>query len=460
MIETLENEIRTLRAHFWSERDPEGRAFVPLADAYMRKGDLDEAGALLEDGLGRLPDFVPGYLVAAHLERARGDERALRTAVEHLLELDPDNCAGLRLQGEIAEENGDIRTAIDCFERASSLNPEYDDLESRLARLRVDAEPRAREPDPDSSVATPDAPDPVGEADEEIGDLEAFPTFDASPGESEPSLDPDGIPPLESTDLESDGFGGDEVGDPFELAWEDDQPESDDLGGDTDLSPTVTRTLGELYLRQGLTGRALDVFEELARRNPEDPELRDRLHEIRVRLDPPVAEAPLDDGSEEITRFDGFSDEEEPDVAEDPMVTDEPDAPGESIDLGEPIHVEGTFEVDEPFEPEGAAAAVDDSLRPGFVSGDAPSETAPVERTIGEYLRDLRAWEPGAIPIEALDPAAVPIELLAPASDRGGSDEMKAGPAPDPPTDGSVASPDEGEGDLDDFHAWLRGLRP
>ena len=50
MTEALEQEIRTLRALQSSERDPEGRVFAPLADAYRRAGRIPEAVQLLNEG--------------------------------------------------------------------------------------------------------------------------------------------------------------------------------------------------------------------------------------------------------------------------------------------------------------------------------------------------------------------------------------------------------------------------
>ena len=49
MADSLENELHELRSLFWSERDPDGRVFAPLADAYRRQGDLAQALDLLRE---------------------------------------------------------------------------------------------------------------------------------------------------------------------------------------------------------------------------------------------------------------------------------------------------------------------------------------------------------------------------------------------------------------------------
>ncbi len=556
MTEALDNEIRTLRAHFWSERDPEGRAFVPLADAYLRKGDLDEARALLDDGLGRLPDFASGHLIAARVHRARNDAESAHASVERLRELDPDNAAGLRLHGELLEEEGRLEEALDAFRRAWALNPDYDDLEGRTSRLEVkvsgedpaetgrgvegivtgadvytgtlaedevDEEPEEEVPeadlepsesasdegemgDPFDSLtpwADPDDPDPL---DVDFQDIEEGETD----VESEDGLDTD-FEDFEALELETPGEVEE---DDFELdsGWEDAElahpPEaveeeveivdSPDEGAVSDFappgdepSPTVTRTLGELYLRQGLTGRAVEVFEELVRRNPEDEALRSRLDEIREGSGEEASESGAESGTstdgEPISRIEPLSDTE-------PLSDIEPDAraapPSDTDFDATPVAEEEPEEEvwDLPVEPEVTAHAGDEDapddlperssawadegveestedLHTPFAwdsdeeevdveasGGEEEARTTPPARTIGGYLNDLRAWVPGAVPVESLDPSAVPIEALAP---------REEGPESPPERDAPELDPDAttGDGDLDDFQEWLRGLR-
>ncbi len=548
MSEALENEIRTLRAHFWSERDPEGRAFAPLADAYLRKGDLDEAHALLEDGLGRIPDFTSGHLIAARVHRARGDDEAFRSSVERLLEIDGDNAAGLRLFGEVLEADGKPREALDAFRRALASNPEYDDLESRITRLEMDAPSGSTRSSEAAMAAEPDT------------EVESGFDADPAPGPEYEELDPDGpesdlrddivddirgdldadtesVATDPDDDFRIDDFGAvtlsqeedPSAGDPFDLAWEekptadeeipaDDEdpllvdeleagdgtlsdpelspealletergspipdaagwspgtgssalsdadrevvlegepsgelppPDSDQLepelpdsaepaapeAGPSDDSPTVTRTLGELYFRQGLSVRAIEVYEELVRRSPGDEALRQRLEEIRSEVDRPTEEQTLEEQTAEELEPDEPGSEELESEERAPQWTDETDE-------------DPSLEMSTPFAWNRAEHPEDQ---------ESPDETAPAPegRSIADYLGDLRAWEPGAIPIEALDPETVPIEALAPggaAADPDDGEPGSASPDPDP------AAVEGGEGGLDDFQDWLRGLR-
>jgi tetratricopeptide (TPR) repeat protein len=158
----IDQEIRILRAIFWSERDPEGRAFVPLADAYLRKGSPDEALSLLEDGLGRHPDFASAHMVAARAYRAVGARGSVQRALGSVLELDPGNASALRMKGELAESEGNTAVALIAFREALDRNPDYEDLPGRIERLALGMSAV----DPDASVPEgfdPSSPDASAE---------------------------------------------------------------------------------------------------------------------------------------------------------------------------------------------------------------------------------------------------------------------------------------------------------
>lgn len=581
MSEALEQEIRILRARFWSKRDPEGRAFAPLADAYRRKGELDEALDLLEDGLDRLPDFATGHLVAARVHVARDNRSAAEEALGRLFELDSENASGLRLRGEMCEAVEDIPSATHAFRRALALNPAFEDLEGRIARLELgeaaldpedvpfddmvadaedgtlDLDPSSLPDDPgfglgvgfeaeadsDPEVAAdlPPADDPAGALDEEEHEVAFdgpsdkgledddndfyFDAFSPEPPRDDATTEGSGEmrrpgvtdSPVETSSEDLDDFQGSERAEtdadhvtpksegllddevtlesseewaPLELeageaeveprpesesdvkdrddepgtasgqdqmediprdfameGWDEEDPD-DSADGDPEPSEpvgrpaTVTRTLGELYARQGETDRAIEVFAELLERNPADDAIALRLAELR-------------------------------------------DAEGEVLEpesASEPEH-EPTPERESASEPE-------PTPEPEFAS--EPAVGGP---TVGGFLDDLLAWEPGAVPVEDLAPAAstaafgdpeespawmepVPVEDLAP----GTGESAREAPAEEQPAstadaasevDGSVSreeppspleSPgdegaEHGDGDLDDFQAWLRSLR-
>jgi tetratricopeptide (TPR) repeat protein len=63
------------------------------------------------------------------------------------------------------------------------------------------------------------------------------------------------------------------------------RPELDEETADADdLSGIATLTLAEIYARQGLPDRAIDVCETILRRDPDDPEAKARLEVYRKEL--------------------------------------------------------------------------------------------------------------------------------------------------------------------------------
>lgn len=124
MTEALQQEIRTLRSLLDSPRDPGGRVFAPLADAYRRAGRIPEALRLLNEGLAKHPDFATAHVVAARLygEQGLGAEGAL--AARRALELDGENVQALRSLLRVLEESGETE-AEDVRGRLLSLEPDF-----------------------------------------------------------------------------------------------------------------------------------------------------------------------------------------------------------------------------------------------------------------------------------------------------------------------------------------------
>jgi len=252
--QAIEQEIRTLRTHFWSARDPEGRAFAPLADAYRRKGDLEEAVSLVEDGLARLPEFSPGHLVAARIFRARGDLEAARESLDHLLELDPENVLALLERSELARDTGDREGAMQGLRRLLDLDPDH--LGARAALDRLEAAAPAPEISPEARPAEVSEPDPAREwvePEEETAaylELEDTSLDDLDPGTwgltGEEDLQEDELHPEELEGFEATGLA-EETAESAESAPRDTGDDlavfdfGMDMAGDEEPDPAVER---------------------------------------------------------------------------------------------------------------------------------------------------------------------------------------------------------------------------
>jgi hypothetical protein len=192
--------------------------------------------------------------------------------------------------------------------------------------------------------------------------------------------------------------------------------------------------MAELYIRQGFTDRGLEVYRQLVERDPGNLEIRGRLEELEsaARGDPsgedaPAAGAAISDApagvapqgtgigtpdSEERadSGTDGVGEGDERAIPVDAGAEDDPWGSAPQWTGGDPE----TGATDRsPFawvpDPEDAEGEEMSEIQgPG---GDAVQEAARGRGpSAGQYLQDLLAWEPGAVPIESLAPEAGPGE--------------------------------------------------
>jgi hypothetical protein len=204
-----------------------------------------------------------------------------------------------------------------------------------------------------------------------------------------------------------------------------------------------TRTMGELYARQGFVERAIEIFEHLVSANPDDADLVERLGQMRAQYpaarphaegSPPdeVGESAPAAGGGERAPAAGLADEESP------AAVDRQRSP---VELGEAGVAEAGASG-----PRGA-----DSVR---------------ERPISAYFEDLLAWVPGAVPIESLAPDSekAPRDTEPPPPDapmaQVEEDESDPDTSPRAREDGDREDEDRGDEDMDDFQSWLQSLQP
>ncbi len=384
MQPSLEEEISELRARFWSERDPEGRAFVPLADAYRRAGELNEAVELLDEGLERHPGLTAGHLVAGRVHRARDDADAAREAFRRVLEMDPENPEALRSLAELAEEDGREADAREHWHRLALREP-GGDARKHLRRLKEQHFRDLLE----------------GEDEDEPGDV--VPIDELAPDEPDAAAEPE-APVEEPTPEPAVAAAGEE-----ELRASPDEGES---------AAVYTRTMAELYARQGLWDRAEEVYERLLEADPSDEELQARLEAVRARREPgePAGGVGAAQGPPEplAKRAEGaeLSTEEEEGAEVETLARDWAAGPAETGELASPF-----------------AWGQDEEPEEGTELRTAGGASGP---SIAAYFRRLVSEEEGD-------------------EDAG----VESGPASD---DGSGEDPTGSDRRSEDFRRWLEGL--
>lgn len=355
MVPSIEQEIHDLHALIGSPRDPEGRAFVPLADAYRRAGDPSRALDVLADGLERHPGLAAGHLVAGLTLRDLADDTGAESAFRRVLDLDADNARALVGLGRLLDARGDEMDGSTLVERGLALDPTLsrEGAPDRIPRHSHNPE----------VVGTPPADPPVDDAygGEGLAPME----WEVVEAASDAEL-------VEMAALAPEGVEGTEA--PDESALRDDEPREFLVSSDAEEA-LLAAVVGE-------AGGDLDIDWDVEGAEPEPPVADDPVGEASVADDPvgdaSAAEEPVGDAP-----VDGLPVAEEPaagePAAEAPLP--EPEPTGAEPDPTGPAEGAGG---DDELVLEAAALAPDDWEPDGWTPDEAPPGAGPAPAAVEE----------------------------------------------------------------------------
>jgi len=297
------------------ERDPGSRLFAQLAEEYRKAGNHADAIRIARTGLAQHPAYPSARLTLGRTLLDSGDPAGARVELETVLREAPDNILASRFLGLALEALGELGPALVQLQKTLKMAPGDRQLESRIVSL----ETRLRSPQaPPVAPAAGKAPGPPP--------LPATATSAAStPGWVPPARTPASplaitkrLPPSVLAAYESDAAPTlptahspsfepvDETALPTlppgamateETVFEAEPPlvpevpaAAPGLGetGSPGASPFSSSTLAELYLKQGLVGRAVEVYRQLLAEEPGNERARARLAEIE-RVPSPAA---------------------------------------------------------------------------------------------------------------------------------------------------------------------------
>ena len=315
MPESLKQQIDRLQELYESELDPRGRTFVPLADAHRRLGDLDKALALIQEGLDTHPDFASAHLVLGWVHRSRQKPDDAMRSFERVLALDAENTVARAAIVQLIEDQRAQAYRAQVAARESAEQSAEDERPVvPIASLAPGAPvvpiaflaPGA----PVETVAAPDAaPELVPDRDRPVVPIaslapaeqdETSAAPDAAP-ESAPDLDDRPVVPITSlAPVDQDESSATPDAAPESVRDPDDRPvvrpvvrsvvpipslapeggEEASFGEGPIDGEIYTQTLAELYVAQGATGRAIEVYGKLIADDPDNEVLRRRLTEL------------------------------------------------------------------------------------------------------------------------------------------------------------------------------------
>ncbi|HUE95430.1 MAG TPA: tetratricopeptide repeat protein [Longimicrobiaceae bacterium] len=399
--ETREELEKLERKH---AENPEGRYFVPLANAYRKACQLERAIEVLREGLQKHTDYLSAHIVLGRCLADRDDPAAAEAEFRYVLTLDPQNLIALRTLGELAISDGRIHDAQSWYHELLKVDPMNEDARRALDGMQV------------IPTVTPEEPRPAGHT---------IPTR-AAPAWEEPEGSATRPAPEESGMNEEPPFA-------------------------VEGQAVVTETIAELYIRQGFYGRAAEVYRELIRRRGPSMEMDERLRRVEelaagqpdpdargappAPLTPPVP-PPVDAGTPATGGDTAAPIEHRPVEAHPndlmlgygeagwPAASDSEAAREVGLEAGDafaesfhagftPLDEGETVEHDRPFpDAAGTARPAENEIQL------APTHVLPEEpagESIRDYLATVFSWRPLAGASESAAPLAGPPEEIAPA---------------------------------------------
>jgi FimV-like protein len=287
-------------------RDPLSRAFLQLAEEYRRSGQFEEAIRVCQEGLARHPAYHTARISLGRTYLESGDLENARKTLADVLELAPENHLAGKLLAEVQRRLGDQTGAVETYRAILRHYPGDREVEALLNDLLQAADVTQRsDPTPDylpEDVAAPAAiapapehlsraPEPISTAPESISEPPNPFSMPPEPISMPPdpfSSPPDPPPPVESFMSPLPSMSppapapSPSPQQPAPAARITATPPVDGFAVEEEEEPDAlqTNTLAELYLRQGLVDRAIEVYRSMLQVDPGNVRARRRLDEV------------------------------------------------------------------------------------------------------------------------------------------------------------------------------------
>ncbi len=189
--------------------NPASRAFVPLADEYLRQNQLDDAIAVLTEGIGRHPTYVAARMMLGNACQRAGRITEAKRAFEEVVRIHPENALAYKKLAVLYRDAGQMGETVEMCNKALMIDPHDRQAKSILAFAHEEissVEDRESGSLPDISFAIPSSSMPVPDW-PELKHQEMEPSQESYPSqgtlppqESHPSIQSD-TAPVEESDI-------------------------------------------------------------------------------------------------------------------------------------------------------------------------------------------------------------------------------------------------------------------
>jgi hypothetical protein len=143
----------------WAENQL-GLTFAPLAEAYRKAGDPAHALLLLQTGMAQHPNYIPAHIVKGRCYLDAEADGEAELSFLRVTELDPENVIALKSLAEISERAGRLPEAVRRLEMLLDIDRNNEEARGQLDRVRevlasLTATPASPPEAPSEAPATP-----------------------------------------------------------------------------------------------------------------------------------------------------------------------------------------------------------------------------------------------------------------------------------------------------------------
>jgi tetratricopeptide (TPR) repeat protein len=133
----VSDDIRTLTSRLAEE--PASLAFLELAEALRRRGQLDSAYKVARGGLGRYPNLAEAHDLMARILGDQGDLAGAFDAWVEALRVDPMRTSALKGIAFLYYRAGNVAEAREHLRQAAEIDPDDPSIPQALARMQAGA---------------------------------------------------------------------------------------------------------------------------------------------------------------------------------------------------------------------------------------------------------------------------------------------------------------------------------
>lgn len=123
-------------------KDPQSKAFLPLAEEYCKVGMWEEAVSVLEDGLKYYPGFITAMVVLGRAYDQLKQPTKARAVLEGAVKLSPENLRAHRTLIKIYAAQGLTQEALNSCSAILVMNPKDEEALAVQASMGIAEPPR------------------------------------------------------------------------------------------------------------------------------------------------------------------------------------------------------------------------------------------------------------------------------------------------------------------------------